>query len=246
MNKVQTLLFSLILLLSPIAGCLEDNAEEDDTTPEDEPSPINQDVNETDDNTGGGTDNTGNGDDDGEDTSPNTPVNETDDNTGGTDSNGNTGNSGDNTDNSNQNETNDNSEEEEEEETNPGENSGGEDNDSGNGDNITVGNTTECDTGETGFAFSIVQFDISNHPDFVNIGGLEIECSSNILYGFAWDNVAEVEHFISIDPSNGLVTSLAEIPGIELVTSHSTFANDEYFCNNERRWNHISCSSFNL
>ena len=119
MNKVQTLLFSLILLLSPIAGCLEDNAEEDDTTPEDEPSPINQDVNETDDNTGGGTDNTGNGDDDGEDTSPNTPVNETDDNTGGTDSNGNTGNSGDNTDNSNQNETNDNSEEEEEE-TNPG------------------------------------------------------------------------------------------------------------------------------
>ena len=74
-----------------------------------------------------------------------------------------------------------------------------------------------------------MQFDISNHPDFVNIGGLEIECSSNILYGFAWDNVAEVEHFISIDPSNGLVTSLAEIPGIELVTSHSTFANDEYF-----------------
>ena len=228
MNKVLTLLFGLILLLSPIAGCLEENTEEDDTTPEDEPSPINQDVNETDDNSGGGTDNTGNGDDDGEDTSPNTPINETDDNTGGTDSNGNTGNSGDNTDNSNQNETNDNSEEEEEE-TNPGENSGGEDNDSGNGDNITVGNTTECDTGETGFAFSIVQFDISNHPDFVNIGGLEIECSSNILYGFAWDNVAEVEHFISIDPSNGLVTSLAEIPGIDLVTSHSTFANDEYF-----------------
>ena len=53
MNKVLTLLFGLILLLSPIAGCLEENTEENDTTPEDEPSPINQDVNETDDNSEG-------------------------------------------------------------------------------------------------------------------------------------------------------------------------------------------------
>ena len=75
--------------------------------------------------------------------------------------------------------------------------------------------------GRSGFAFSIVQFDISNHPDFVNIGGLEIECSSNILYGFAWNQVTEVEHFISIDLSNGLVTSLAEITVIDMVTSHS-------------------------
>jgi hypothetical protein len=111
----------------------------------------------------------------------------------------------------------------------PDDNSGGGETEPDNGDDITVGNTTECNTGETGFAFSVIQFDITNHPDLVNIGGLEIECSSNILYGFAWDNVAEVEHFISIDPSNGLVASLEEIPGIDLVTSHSTFGNDEYF-----------------
>ena len=203
MNKFLTFLFCLILLLAPITGCLEETTPDEETTPEDDTSPIPDNVNGTDGNTGSGGD--------------------TGDETGG---------SGDNTNNPNQNQTDDNSGDGG---TDTGDNSGGGETDPGNdpgddnGDDITVGGTTECDTGESGFAFSIIQFDITNHPDFVNIGGLEIECSSNILYGFAWDNVAEVEHFISIDPSNGLVTSLAEITGIELVTSHSTFGNDEYF-----------------
>ena len=228
MNKFLTLLLCLILLLAPIAGCLDDTTPEDETTPEDDTSPTTPDVNETDDNSGGGSDTGGDNGGSGGDTSPNTPdVNETDDNSGGgSDPRGENGDSGDNTDNSNQNETDDNSGGGE---TEPDDNSGGGETEPDNGDDVTVGNTTECNTGETGFAFSIIQFDITNHPDLVNIGGLEIECSSNILYGFAWDDVAEVEHFISIDPSNGLVTSLEEIPGIDLVTSHSTFGNDEYF-----------------
>jgi hypothetical protein len=213
MNKFLTLLFCLILLLAPIAGCLDDTPPEDDTipeddtTPEDDTSPTTPDVNETDDNSGGGSDSGGDNGGSGGDTSPNTPdVNETDDNSGGgSDTSGDNGDSGDNTDNSNQNETDDNSGGGE---TEPDDNSGGGETEPDNGDDITVGNTTECNTGETGFAFSVIQFDITNHPDLVNIGGLEIECSSNILYGFAWDNVAEVEHFISIDPSNGLVASL--------------------------------------
>ena len=229
MNKFLTFLFCLILLLAPITGCLEETTPDDDTPPEDGTSPNTPDVNQTDDDSGGSGDNTGGGTGgSGDGTSPNTPnVNQTDDDSGGSgdDTGGGTGDSEDNTD--NQNETDDDTGGGE---TDPGDdNGGGDDPGDDNGDDITVGGTTECDTGESGFAFSIIQFDITNHPDFVNIGGLEIECSSNILYGFAWDNVAEVEHFISIDPSNGLVTSLAEITGIELVTSHSTFGNDEYF-----------------
>ena len=228
----------MILLLAPIAGCLEETTPEDDATPEDDTSPNTPGVNETDDDSGGSGDDTGDGTGDSGDNTDNPNQNETEDNSGGgetdpgDDTGGGTGDSGDNTDNPNQNQTDDNSGGGE---TDPGDNSGGGGNDpgdepdDGNGDDITVGGTTECDTGESGFAFSIIQFDITNHPDFVNIGGLEIECSSNILYGFAWDNVAEVEHFISIDPSNGMVTSLAEITGIELVTSHSTFGNGEYF-----------------
>ena len=225
----------MILLLAPITGCLEETTPEDEPAPpEDDTTPIPDNVNETGENTGGGSETSGDNGDSGDNSSPNTPdVNETDGNTGGDgDTGDNSGDSGDNTNNPNPNQTDDSSGGGE---TDPGDNSGGGetdpggDPDDGNGNDITVGNTTECDTGESGFAFSIIQFDITNHPNFVNIGGLEIECSSNILYGFAWDNVAEVEHFISIDPSNGLVTSLAEITGIELVTSHSTFGNGEYF-----------------
>jgi len=235
MNKFLTFFFCLILLLAPITGCLEETTPEDEPAPpEDDTTPIPDNVNETGENTGGGSDTSGDNGGSGDNSSPNTPdVNETDGNTGGDgDTGDNSGDSGDNTNNPNQNQTDDSSGGGE---TDPGDNSGGGetdpggDPDDGNGNDITVGNTTECDTGESGFAFSIIQFDITNHPNFVNIGGLEIECSSNILYGFAWDNVAEVEHFISIDPSNGLVTSLAEITGIELVTSHSTFGNGEYF-----------------
>ncbi len=169
MNRFLTFAFCLILLLTPITGCLEDTTPEDETTP-----------------------------DSSEDSTPGN---------GGT------------SDNSNEN----------------GDNSGGgeteidDDSDDDDAGDTTGGTATECNTGESGFAFSITEFDTTNHPDFTNIGGLEIECSSNILYGFAWDSVEEVEYFISVEPSNGLVSSLTPIAGIEFVTQHTTFGNNEYF-----------------
>ena len=236
MNRLLALMFCSLMLFAPMAGCVEDPTPEDTTTPEDDTSPPTP-VNGTDENNDAGSSPGGGGS--GEDTNtPGPSVNETDDNAGGgSGSGGSTGGSGSGTDSPNQNETDDDSGAGGNDPgdssggggTDPGDSSGDGGSDPSNGEDVTVSNTTECDTGESGFAFSIVQFDISNHPDFVNIGGLEIECSSNILYGFAWDQVTEVEHFISIDPSNGLVTSLAEITGIDMVTSHSTFGNDEYF-----------------
>ena len=77
----------------------------------------------------------------------------------------------------------------------------------------------------------MIAFDISANPDFTNIGGIEIDCSTNLLYGYAWDSVTNVEHFISIDPSNGLVTSLIELAGIETVASVTTYSDGEYFAN---------------
>ena len=237
MNRLLALVFCSLMLFAPMAGCLEEPTPEDNTSPEDDTSPPPP-VNGTDENTDGGSSSGGGSGGSGEDTTtPGPSVNETDDSAGGSGSGGSTGGSGGGTDSPNQNETDDDSgtggadpgDSSGSGGTDPGDSSGGGGTDPGNGEDVTVSNTTECDTGESGFAFSIVQFDISNHPDFVNIGGLEIECSSNILYGFAWDQVAEVEHFISIDPSNGLVTSLTEITGIDMVTSHSTFGNDEYF-----------------
>lgn len=253
MNKFLTFLFCLILLLAPITGCLEETTPEDenneDATPDEGGTDDNSNVNETEDNTGGGgevtepEDNTDNNAD-------NSNVNETEDNTGG----GEVTEPEDNNDNSNpnQNQTEDdtggggetdpedNAEGEEGDnednsgggQTEPGEGTGGitdPGDGSDEGGDITGGTTTDCGTSEGGFAFSITEFDLSNHPDYTNIGGLEIECSSNILYGFAWDDAEDVEYFVSIDPANGLVTSLTPITGIELITQHSTFGNNEYF-----------------
>jgi len=75
----------------------------------------------------------------------------------------------------------------------------------------------------------MIAFDLSAHPDFTNIGGIEIDCPTNMLYGYAWDSVTEIEHFISIDPSNGAVTSLTELTGIELVSNIVTYSDGEYF-----------------
>ena len=223
MNRLLALMFCSLMLFAPMAGCLEEPTPEDTTPPEEDTDPSPP-VNGTDPNTGGS--GSGGGGSGGDTNTPGPSVNETDDSAGGSDSGGDSGGSDGGTDSSNQNET---DEDSGTGGSDPGDSSGSGGTDPSNGGDVTVGNTTECDTGESGFAFSIVQFDITNHPNFVNIGGLEIECGSNILYGFAWDQVTEVEHFISIDPSNGLVTSLAEITGIDMVTSHSTFGNDEYF-----------------
>jgi len=61
------------------------------------------------------------------------------------------------------------------------------------------------------------------------LGGIEIDCDLNILYGYAWDEVNEEEVFVSIDPGTGLVTYLATIPNMEMVNPISTYNGGEYF-----------------
>ena len=86
-----------------------------------------------------------------------------------------------------------------------------------------------CNSGDGFYTSNMIEFDTTNNPDFSNIGGIEYDCNTNLLYGYAWDSVEEVEHFISINTSTGVVISLVELTGIEYVTAHSTFSEDEYF-----------------
>jgi hypothetical protein len=67
---------------------------------------------------------------------------------------------------------------------------------------------SNCNSGDGVFSSSMIEFDITNNPDFSNIGGIEYDCDSNLLYGYAWDSVEEVEHFISINTSTGVVSSV--------------------------------------
>jgi hypothetical protein len=79
------------------------------------------------------------------------------------------------------------------------------------------------------FSFTLITFDYSAHPDYTNLGGIEIDCGSDILYGYAWDSANSEEVFVSIDPSDGVVSYLATIPGINTVHPISTYNDDEYF-----------------
>ena len=88
---------------------------------------------------------------------------------------------------------------------------------------------SNCNSGDGVFSSSMIVFDITNNPDFSNIGGIEYDCDSNLLYGYAWDSVEEVEHFISINTSTGVVSSLVELTGIDYVSAHSTYSDNEYF-----------------
>ncbi|MDG1555494.1 MAG: hypothetical protein P8R00_04525 [Candidatus Poseidoniaceae archaeon] len=237
-----TALLVFLMLSASLAGCIEDPIIEEPVSEED-PS-----IDDTDDvingsNGGSGTD-TGTDDGNSDNNNGGEPVNETDtgngnDNTddGSETDNGNSGNDG------NETETDDNdgtdsedgsgSNSDDNDGTDPEDGSGSDSGDNGGtdpGDGGSTG-TTECGTGDGTYSSTMIAFDISANPDFTNIGGIEIDCSTNLLYGYAWDSAADVEHFISIDPSNGLVTSLAELVGIETVSSMSAYSNGEYFAN---------------
>lgn len=237
-----TALLVFLMLSASLAGCIEEPIIEE-PVPEEDPSMDDTDEVINGSNSGSGTDTgTDNGNSDNDNGGD--PVNETgtgsdNDNTdGGSETdNGNSGNEG------NETEPDDNGG------TDPGDGGGSgsgdnggtapEDNGgSGSGDNGGTDpgdgsgtGTTECGTGDGTYSSTMIAFDISANPDFTNIGGIEIDCSTNLLYGYAWDSVTEVEHFISIDPSNGLVTSLIELAGIEIVTSVTAYSDGEYFAN---------------
>lgn len=227
-----TALLVFLMLSASLAGCIEDPIVVE-PVPEEDPA-----IDDTDEvingsNGGSGTD-TGTGNGNTDDGSNGEPVNGTgngNDNTddGSDTDDGNSGNGGNVTDP----EDNGGTAPEDNGGSGSGDNGGTEPGDNGDtdpGDGSGTG-TTECGTGDGTYSSTMIAFDISANPDFTNIGGIEIDCSTNLLYGYAWDSVTNVEHFISIDPSNGLVTSLIELAGIETVASVTTYSDGEYFAN---------------
>ena len=223
MNKLLILLFSLLLSTSVLAGCVTEP--EDDTTPEDDTGGTGATdnggtVNGTDPNSGSGNSNGG-----GTDTA--TPTNSTDDNTGGSSGGGSSGGTTTPT-----NDTDDPSDPSGGGSSGGGSSGGGSSGGGSSGGGSSSGGstgTTDCGSGDETYSSTMIAFDLSAHPDFTNIGGIEIDCPTNMLYGYAWDSVTEIEHFISIDPSNGAVTSLTELSGIEMVSNSATYSDGEYF-----------------
>lgn len=223
MNKLLVLLFSLLLSTSVLAGCVTEP--EDDTTPEDNtggtgPTDDEATVNGTDPNSGSGNSNGGS-------TDTATPTNSTDDNTGGSSGGGSSGGTTTPT-----NDTDDPSDPSGGGSSGGGSSGGGSSGGGSSGGGSSSGGstgTTDCGSGDGTYSSTMIAFDLSAHPDFTNIGGIEIDCPTNMLYGYAWDSVTEIEHFISIDPSNGAVTSLTELSGIEMVSNSATYSDGEYF-----------------
>lgn len=223
MNKLLVLLFSLLLSTSVLAGCVTEP--EDDTTPEDNtggtgPTDDGATVNGTDPNSGSGNSNGGS-------TDTATPTNSTDDNTGGSSGGGSSGGTTTPT-----NDTDDPSDPSGGGSSGGGSSGGGSSGGGSSGGGSSSGGstgTTDCGSGDGTYSSTMIAFDLSAHPDFTNIGGIEIDCPTNMLYGYAWDSVTEIEHFISIDPSNGAVTSLTELSGIEMVSNSATYSDGEYF-----------------
>ena len=203
---------------------------EDDTTPEDDTGATDSTddggaVNGTNPNSGSGNSNGGN-------PSTGTPTNSTDDNTGGSSGGGSSGGT-----------TTPTNDTDEPADPSGGGSSGGGSSGGGSSSGGSSGGgsssggssgggstgTTDCGSGDGTYSSTMIAFDLSAHPDFTNIGGIEIDCPTNMLYGYAWDSVTEIEHFISIDPSNGVVTSLTELTGIEMVSNIATYSDGEYF-----------------
>ena len=229
MNRL-TFLLIFILLMASLTGCIEETTDEV-TDPVDETDPPSSDETVNGSSGSGGTiPETGNGGN--SDDNSGSPVNESSGGSGSSDG-GSSSDNGGSESNTNETDSDDNDETDPESGTgegnDPGDN-GGTDPESGTGDGTSTG-TTECGSGDGTYSSTMIGFDITANPDFTNIGGIEIDCSSNLLYGYAWDSVTEIEHFISIDPSNGMVTSLVELAGIEYVTDNTAFSDGEYYAN---------------
>ena len=220
MNKLVNLLFCLMIASAPLAGCLDDET----VGGVDVDLPLEDPFLDENNGTNNGTNNTGNNTT-GNNNTGNTTIGN---NTGGTNNTGNnnTGNNNTGNDNTGNDNTGNNNTG-----NNTGNNTSGTNNTGGaNNTGNHTGNTTDCGNAVSGtFSFSLTTFDLSAHPDLTNIGGIEIDCDQNLLYGYAWNTVSEEEVFISIEPSNGLVSQLGVFQTIEMVSMVSTFKAGEYF-----------------
>ena len=80
------------------------------------------------------------------------------------------------------------------------------------------------------YAINAIPFDFSNEPDLQNLGGIEYEASAQLIYGYAWNDTAQEEVFVSIDPVTGIVTYIATIPDMKYVNAgESSYQGHNYF-----------------
>jgi microbial collagenase len=82
-----------------------------------------------------------------------------------------------------------------------------------------------------GYSVSTIAYDTTNHPELSSITNLEYDTGTGLLYGTAHDDVDSESVFVSIDPSNGLVSSIGTMPSGEDVAydGSSTFGGSDYF-----------------
>ena len=78
-----------------------------------------------------------------------------------------------------------------------------------------------------GYSVSTIAYDTTNHPELSSITNLEYDTGTGLLYGTAHDDVDSESVFVSIDPSNGLVSSIGIMPHTE--GGMSTFGGSDYF-----------------
>ena len=79
------------------------------------------------------------------------------------------------------------------------------------------------------YAINAVPFDFSNEPDLQNLGGIEYEVNTQLIYAYAWNGTAQEEVFVSLDPVTGIVTYIATIPNMQYTGSESTYQGHNYF-----------------
>mgnify|MGYP004168322575 FL=1 len=69
----------------------------------------------------------------------------------------------------------------------------------------------------------------STNEDLESPNGFEINLNNGLIYGYAWDSVAEEEVFISYEISSESIVQVGVISGVQYVTTDSTNgANDFY------------------
>ena len=69
----------------------------------------------------------------------------------------------------------------------------------------------------------------SSNEDLTSPNGFEINLDSGLIYGYAWDSVAEQEVFISYDIATESISEVGTINGVEYVTTDSTNGGNDFY-----------------
>ena len=81
-----------------------------------------------------------------------------------------------------------------------------------------------------GYSVSSIALDYSAVPDLGPLGGIEYDNTTGLIYAYAWNDTAQEEVFVSLDPVSGAISYLGTITGMKYVSmGESTFHGTDYF-----------------